>query len=198
MFIASRVILPALLALSLSLSLSLSPALAAADNFNFRVENFAIHGATAPELRADLARLGPVGETGVRGDAYTEYRIAWKFSMTRKDGVCRANNVVVDLDVTMRLPSWAPPDDVATELVTRWYRFSKILREHEDGHHRIAHSAASEVGRKLRARTRASSCEAVKAKLDDTVTQVLRKYREKQQDYDRDTDYGRAQGTGVL
>jgi predicted secreted Zn-dependent protease len=172
------------------------PALAAADSF--RVENFAIHGATAQDLRADLSRLGPVGDTGIRGDAYTEYRIAWKFSMTLKGRSCRADNAAVELDVTMRLPSWVPPEGVDAQLIATWDRFSEVLREHEDGHHRLAIAAAAEVRRRLRGRVGAASCLALRKKLDDTVNQVLRDYREKQQDYDRDTDYGRAQGTNIL
>jgi predicted secreted Zn-dependent protease len=165
---------------------------------SFRVENFTIRGATARELRDELNRLGPVGETGIRGDGYTEYRIAWKFSMRLKDGVCRADNVAVDLDVTMRLPRWDPPPGVAPELIATWDRFSEVLREHEDGHHRLAIAAAREVRRKLRARTSASSCEELKVKLNDRASQALREYRERQQEYDLETDYGRAQGTGVL
>ena len=175
---------------------ALSSAAARADSF--RVENFTIRGATARELRDELTRLGPVGETGIRGDGYTEYRIAWKFSMRLKDGVCRADNVAVDLDVTMRLPSWDPPAGVAPQLITTWNRFSEVLREHEDGHHRLAIAAAREVRRKLRARAKTSSCEALKAKLNGRANQVLREYRERRQEYDLETDYGRARGTGVL
>jgi predicted secreted Zn-dependent protease len=178
-------------------SLALAPVLAGAKD-SFRIEYFALHGSTARELRADLKRLGPVGDTGIRGDAYTEYRIAWRFSMNLKDGVCRASDVVVDLEVTMRLPSWVPPPEVAAQLLTNWDRFSEVLREHEDGHHRIAISAAREVRRKLRKRTRAASCEALKAKLNATVNEVLLEYRNRQHDFDLETDYGRAQGTGVL
>ena len=175
---------------------ALSSAAAWADSF--RVENFTIRGATARELRDELTRLGPVGETGIRGDGYTEYRIAWKFSMQQKDGVCRADNVAVDLDVTMRLPSWNPPAGVAPELIATWDRFSEVLREHENGHHRLAIAAAREVRRKLQARARTAGCEELKAKLNDRASQVLREYRERQQEYDLETDYGRAQGTGVL
>jgi predicted secreted Zn-dependent protease len=176
--------------------LALSTAASSADSF--RVENFAIHGATARELRDELKRLGPVGETGIRGDAYTEYRIAWRFSMQMNDGVCRADDVAVDLDVTMRLPTWNPPAHAAPQLIDTWDRFSEVLREHEDGHHRLAIAAAREVRRKLRARTKASSCEELKAKLNDRSNEVLREYRERQLKYDLETDYGRGQGTGVL
>ena len=72
------------------------------------------------------------------------------------------------------------------------------MREHEEGHHRLAIAAAEEVRGKLRGRAKASTCQQLRAKLDDTVNEVLREYREKLQDYDRATDYGRAQGTGVL
>jgi predicted secreted Zn-dependent protease len=161
---------------------------------SFRVEYFDIRGATARELRADLTRRGPVGETGIRGDAYTEYRIAWKFSMKLKEGVCRADDVVVDLDVTMRLPRWTPPRGVAPQLLSTWDRFTEDLREHEDGHHRIAISAAHDVRRELRARVKAGSCEALKTKLNAAANRALREYRKIQQDYDRKTDFGRADG----
>ena len=179
------------------LLITLVPALAAGKD-SFRIEYFAIRGATAQELRADLKRVGPVGETGIRGDAYTEYRIAWKFSMNFKDGSCRARDADVDLDVTMLLPRWEQPPEVPPELVQTWNRFSAVLREHEDGHHHIAVAAAKEVRRRLGKRTRAASCEALKVKLDDTVKTVLGEYRKKQADFDADTDFGRKQTTGIL
>ena len=120
----------------------LSVPVAAAAKESFRIEYFDLHGSTARELRADLSRLGPVGETGIRGDGYTEYRIAWRFSMALNDGDCSAQDVEVDLVVTMQLPRWQPPPDASSELRETWRRFSKDLREHEDGHHEIARSAA--------------------------------------------------------
>jgi predicted secreted Zn-dependent protease len=172
------------------------PGWARADSF--RVEYFAIHGVTARQLRDDLTRLGPVGDTGIPGDAYTEYRVAWRFSMRMNDGVCRADHVVVDLDVTMQLPRWDPPAGVSPQLIDTWKRFSKVLREHEDGHHRLAIAAAKEVRRRLEARIRAPGCERLKAKLNERANEVLREYRERQHQYDLDTDYGRARGTPLL
>jgi predicted secreted Zn-dependent protease len=159
---------------------------------SFRVESFDIHGITARQLRDDLTRRGPVGETGIPGDAYTEYRIAWRFSMRMNEGICRVENVVVDLDVTMQLPRWNPPAGVSPPLIDTWKRFSKVLREHEDGHHRLAIAAAQEVRRKLQGRVRAPSCERLKVKLNERANDVLREYRERQHQYDLDTDYGRA------
>ena len=177
--------------------LALIPALASAKD-SFRIEYFTIRGSTAPELRADLRRLGPVGETGMRGDAYTEYRIAWQSSMTFKDGSCRAHDVNVDLDVTMLLPRWEKPASAAAELVQAWDGFSAVLREHEDGHHRLAVEAAKEVRRELGKRIRAASCDSLKVRLNDIVNAVLSEYRDKQAHYDEKTDYGRKQTSGAL
>jgi predicted secreted Zn-dependent protease len=173
------------------------PAVAVAKD-SFRIEYFDLRGSTARELRADLSRLGPVGETGIRGDGYTEYRIAWRFSMTLKDGVCSAQDVEINLDVTMKLPRWNPPAGVSSELLETWDRFSDDLREHEDQHHKIARSAAKAVKRKLKGRIKGASCEALKAKMNTAATDVLREYREKQLEYDLETDYGRADSAKLL
>jgi predicted secreted Zn-dependent protease len=170
------------------------PAAAVAKD-SFRLEYFELRGSTARELRADLTRLGPIGETGIRGDGYTEYNVAWRFSMTFKDGICSPENVEVDLAVTMKLPRWDPPAGVSSELRKTWERFSDDLREHEDGHHKIARSAARAVKRKLKRRTEAASCEALTAKMNSAATDVLREYRAKQQEYDLETDYGRARSS---
>jgi predicted secreted Zn-dependent protease len=164
----------------------------------FRIEHFEVRGSTARELRADLSRVGPVGETGIRGDAYTEYRIAWRFSMTSDAGVCRAHGIEVDLDVRMMLPRWNPPRGAGAALVDTWNRFSAHLRKHEDGHHRIAKAAAQEVRRALRSSAQARDCRALEASLNARANEVLRRYRESQADFDRETDFGRASGIRLL
>ena len=183
-------------ALPTALLLLLSTIAAAKDSF--RIEYFKVRGATAAELRADLRRVGPVGETGVIGGALTKYRIVWQISMTFENSSCRAEDVNVDLDVTMLLPRWEPPAGVAPEVVQVWDRISALLREHEDGHHRLAIEAAREVRRRLGKAVRADSCGALKSRLNDTANAVLREYRAKQAAYDERTDYGRDQTSGLL
>ena len=164
----------------------------------FRIEYFDVRGATAAQLRADLSRVGPVGETGLRGDGYTEYRIAWRFSMRSGNDECRAHDVQVDLDVRMLLPRWTPPPGVNAGLLRNWERFSEVLREHEDGHHRIAVAAAKEVRRKLGGRVKAGDCRTVEARMNETANDVLQEYRRKQAEFDRKTDYGRVHTAGIL
>lgn len=171
-------------------------ALAAAPAFT--LEQFDIHGATARELRAQLNALGPVGETGLRGDGYTHWRIAWTYDLDFRAGRCTAGNVHVTLEVRMTLPRWIPPPDAAPDLVTLWDQYSAALREHEDGHYQIAIRAADDVRHALGARPAGTDCRTLQGQLDDTANQILDDTRRRQADYDRDTDSGRAQGTRVL
>jgi predicted secreted Zn-dependent protease len=177
--------------------LSLVPlAASAADSLN--LEYFDVHGSTARELRADLGRLGPVADNGVRGDAYTRWRIAWKFDLTERGADCIAGNFQIGLTVTMILPRWLPPADTSDDLIALWDRYSTALRAHEDGHHRIALAAAQEVARRLKAESRAKGCKALENKLKSTVDAVLDEYKGRQAAYDLETDFGRARGTDVL
>ena len=164
----------------------------------FRIEYFDVSGSSSQELRTDLSRLGPVADNGVRGDAYTRWRIAWEFELTERGKTCVAGNFAVDLTVTMSLPRWVPPQGVSAELVTLWDQYSTAVRVHEDGHHRIARAAADEVARRLSAAARGKGCKALENTLKALVDEVLAEYRAKQADYDRETDSGRAQGTRVL
>jgi predicted secreted Zn-dependent protease len=165
----------------------------------FAIEYYRIQGATARELREQINRLGPVSEAGVRGDAYTEYRVSWTFSLRMNDRHhCAADNVQVDLRVRMFLPQWDQPPDASAELIRTWDQFSTVLREHEDGHYRLAIDASWKVREALRSRTHAAGCDALKARLNDMANDVLARYRRKQADYDQRTDFGRAQGTRLL
>ena len=177
--------------------LLLLPALAVGKD-SFRIEYFSIQGETAEALRADLTRVGPMVDSGMRGDAATDYNISWQASMTFEDGICRAEDVNVDLDVTMLLPRWEQPPNASPELIEAWDRVSAVLREHEDGHYRIAIAAAEEVRRQLGKRIQESSCKTLEARLNEIAGDVMREYRDKQADYDQRTDYGRKQTSGIL
>lgn len=162
------------------------------------LEYFDIQGSTARELRAELSRLGPVADNGVRGDAYTRWTVTWKFDLTERGPDCIAGNFQVGLTVTMILPRWLPPAGTSADLVALWDQYSTALRAHEDGHHRIALAAAQEVTRRLKAESRAKGCKTLENKLKSAVDAVLLEYKGRQAAYDLETDFGRARGTNVL
>jgi predicted secreted Zn-dependent protease len=162
------------------------------------IDYFTIQGSTARELRSELNRLGPIGETGLRGDAYTRWRIAWKFDFAPRGPTCVADNIRVTLEVHMILPRWEPPPGVSASLLELWDRYLTALRFHEDGHYRIAISAADEVRRTLARHRRGGDCPALEKLLHSKANDILNRTRREQADFDRETDFGRNQGTSIL
>jgi predicted secreted Zn-dependent protease len=177
--------------------LTLAALLSAAAN-PLTIDYYDIHGATARELRGDLDRLGPIGETGLRGDGYTHWRIAWKYDLTARGATCSASNIRVTLEVRMILPRWDPPARAASELTATWDEYMAALREHEDGHYRIALHAADEVRAVLGSGRVARDCPLLEKQLNSAANDLLERARQRQAEYDRETDSGRAQGTRIL
>ena len=163
-----------------------------------KIDYFTIKGATARELRNELNRLGPIGETGIRGDGYTRWHIAWKYDFAPRGDTCVADNIRVTLEVNMILPRWEPPPGVSSTLVGLWDRYLAALRFHEDGHYRVAISAADEVRKTLAQYRAGGDCPALEKRLNSRANDILNRVRREQADYDRETDFGRNQGTSIL
>lgn len=174
------------------------PAFAGAAGDPLTIDYFTIKGATARELRNELNRLGPIGDTGLRGDGYTHWHIAWKFEFESRGNTCVADNIRVTLEVHMILPRWDPPSDASSSLVALWDRYLTALRFHEDGHYNIALAAADEVRRSLVLDRTGGDCPALEKRLNSRANDILNRTRQEQAEYDRETDSGRKQGTSIL
>lgn len=162
------------------------------------VDYYTIRGSTARELRADMNRLGPSNDAGVRNDGYTHWDIQWRYAYDRTVGGCTAGNFRVTLQARMTLPRWDPPAGVPQALIARWKRFADALRVHEDGHYELAVAAADEVRRVLHTNRTGDDCGRLGKRLDAAAAAVLADLRLRQARYDRDTDSGRKQGVGIL
>jgi predicted secreted Zn-dependent protease len=162
------------------------------------VEYYTIQGSTARELRAEMNRLGPTSEAGVRNDGYTHWDIQWRYDYDRTAGGCTAGNFRVTLEVRITMPRWNPPAGAPRELIARWQRFEQALRVHEDGHYDLAVAAADEVRRVLQANRDGLECRRLEEGLNAAGAAVLAELKLRQARYDRDTDSGRKQGVGIL
>jgi predicted secreted Zn-dependent protease len=166
----------------------------------FGVEYYTIEGKTAGDLRAAMRRLGPTNSAGRRSDGYTKWNIEWTFRYRseRKGGPCTAHDIDVQLEVTTTLPVWKRPDRVRPAVVAKWEQFSAALRLHEDGHYRIAADGAEAIRRLLEAHRDGPDCPTLERTLNEVGRKRLEEMRQRQAQYDVDTDSGRRQGTSVL
>ena len=159
-------------------------------------EPFVIVGSTAAHLRASLARLGPV-RGGRRFGACTDWEIAWRITPLGEGGLYVAGRAVVEVAVTMVLPSWTPPRTAPADLVLRWGRYLGALRRHEEGHARIAGEAGREITARIATLAPFASPDALRraaaAAADGSVERAIARERA----YDAETEHGASQGVAL-
>jgi predicted secreted Zn-dependent protease len=152
-----------------------------------------VRGTTAAELRADIARLGPVSE-GTRHQGLTNWRITWTTATTAGAGVCVAAAVNISHTVEIVIPRWANEVGAPQALSTSWRTYLSGLLHHEHGHRDIAEAGVSEVREALKNSVTRGTCAAAAAALNAAGKAIVDKTGARQRQYDKDTDHGRGQG----
>ncbi len=84
--------------------------------------------------------------------------------------------------------------DAYTRRDIRWREYLAPLTEHENGHRKHGLDAAREIDRGIGALPAQANCNALGNAANAFGNEILRKYNERDIDYDRTTDHGRTQG----
>jgi len=122
-------------------------------------------------------------------DAYTRWRIEWRYRLSRRGSTCRFTNVTVSADLTTTLWRWTPPSNASASLVSEWRRRARVLREHEDGHSNYTLLSARQIFSALRP-MQAPTCDALRDKADAEGRRILDAVRAANRRYDEVTQHG--------
>ena len=157
-----------------------------------RTETYAVRGSSDAEILASIRAASPIRPAGVDGralDAYTGWRIQWRYTFSPHDDGCRFRDVTVRVDLTTTVWDWTPPSDASQALVADWQGRARRLRQHEDGHTNYVLLGARDVFRALRP-MRASTCDALRDQADAEGQRILRLLRDVNRRYDERTRHG--------
>jgi len=166
---------------------------ARADVIRMTTNYYKVFGATAQEVRESINRLKPW--KGPRSmDAQTDWAVHTKYSVGEFGGVSRVRSFETETTITVTMPVWSPPPVAAEDLTNRWQRYFTALLRHENGHAATALKAAAEVRRRAGAIREGPTDQELTRKISDTVNAVLKEFREKEDEYDKQTRHGLEQG----
>ena len=157
-----------------------------ADIPNVSFAYYDVSGTKWDAIAASLAALGPRHGDGSIAHGRTEYRIAPSWTERQDGPSCRVTNVEVKFSAVVLLPRLAQDAAASAQVRKQWQQFIASLRRHEAGHARIAFEHVGEV----KAAVAASACETIQANAGAALAHI----EALQQDYDRRTQSGRAQG----
>ena len=161
---------------------------------NERLNYYKIAGSSARELRDAMNAKRPVGKDGRPHDAVTSWFVRWKYTTASASPGCAVRTFNVSLDLATTLPQWTNESSAAPQLLQQWRSYYAALVKHEEGHKAIGTNAAAEIrdaGLKLPSEP---GCGELAKAVDKMTSEILERYRQREREYDRDTDHGRTQG----
>jgi predicted secreted Zn-dependent protease len=183
--------LQSMLALSITCGAGLTAEAAVVPND--AVVHYPIYGANEDELRREMNAKGPTGGGASRYDGYTRWNISWRYQYQSRGGECRLTDIVTDVKVTMTLPDWRNEGAAPERLRSRWRQYLAALTVHEMGHRRHGMDAAREIDHSLGAMPPQADCSALGKAANALGDQIIKKYNERDLEYDRSTGHGRSQ-----
>lgn len=168
------------------------PRLPAQVKVNERTVYYDVQGRSDREILASIRQRSPIRETGVDGrtlDAYTRWRIEWRYRFQARGTTCRFTNVTVNADLTTTLWRWTPPSTASAALIAEWSRRARVLRDHEAGHSNYTLIGARQIFSALRP-MQAPTCDALQEKADAEGRRILDLVRTANRRYDEVTRHG--------
>ena len=153
---------------------------------NLAFKYYDVQGTAWKAITASLNAIGPRHGDGTIAHGRTAYRIEPTWTEQRRGSSCKVTNVQVQFSAVVLLPRLAEKSLVSGQVLEEWGRFVALLQRHEAGHAHIAFENVDHV----RAAVAGSACDQVQANAQAVLTRI----EGLQQDYDRRTQNGRAQG----
>jgi predicted secreted Zn-dependent protease len=157
-----------------------------------------IDGPSATVLSAQLDKNGPVGADGNRHPARTRWDIKWKLQPVQHGTTCVIDEAAVVIGIALTLPKWRGEEKGPTSLKTRWTKFIQSLQRHEEVHKQHGVQAGTDIEAALRAVEPASNCENLESRANHAAQKIVSKYQRLDEEYDRQTAYGRTEGGTLL
>lgn len=140
------------------------------------------------DIKPSILKQGPFNQSGRHGAAFTYWKINWQ-----PEGADGNKKYKVDYSAEIKMIRWTPEARPTTESISAWNKLIKLVIAHEGRHVETAIYGVGKVDQAIKqAISRQPQIE------DQAVTQIVKStlsdIRQKDVDYDRQTDGGRAQG----
>lgn len=153
-------------------------------------EYYSVNGIGKREILQDMERRAPFKMGNDTYPAYTQTDIKYNYSWENRAGTCNVTDVKVYLNLTYVYPKLVR---LQSGSIKWWWKDTmKKYVIHEKIHGDISKRWAHKLDRELRA-LKELNCGTAKQTIATRAQYIVRKMREKQEEYDRITQHGRLQ-----
>ncbi|WP_228014847.1 DUF922 domain-containing Zn-dependent protease [Synechocystis salina] len=155
---------------------------------------YSIYPNTKWDLNNELNRRSPIIFQCKRYRGYTQWFVRWQYQWRSTAQQCQITNVTTNLDVTYTLPRIPPKHGADPEARQVFNRYLVALFKHEENHKNSGLYAARSIEKALLNLGPFPNCQNLQSKAESTAQQIIQRYRQRDLDYDRQTDHGRKEG----
>ncbi len=155
------------------------------------LDQYSVAGSTAKEIRAELDWLGPKDPSGAPRDAYTEWKVSWRWPDGERGP--DFSRTQVERKVRITLPRWEGVQYASPGLRAQWNDYMTALVTHERNHLELVDSGYQEIPQKISDAYKANP-ELSIAEAHQLAGEVLAKIRAADREYDLSTQHGRSEG----
>lgn len=166
-------------------------------NLKIEYQFYDLYPLAKEDLGQEMDRQSPIVENGKKYRGYTSWNVYWQFYWQISNQKCRIDRVTTDLKVKYIMPKISDSHNVKPEVERVFNQYYSALLKHEQGHKDSGLYAAREIEQKLRSLGAYKDCKKLEQAANQTANQIVKKYNERDKNYDLKTDHGRLQGVNI-
>jgi predicted secreted Zn-dependent protease len=148
------------------------------------------------EIKPELMRNSPIREGGGSFNGHTDWYVDWKYQTTPSPHGCKLRDSRVNVRVIHTLPALSEYV-TDTQTIEVFNKFNKALTQHELNHGNHGLSAAREIDKTFQRAQAQPNCHQMSRMLNSIGNTIVRKYAQKDSEYDRTTSNGFTEGAVI-
>lgn len=151
-----------------------------------------------PASKNDLARAmmeaSPIKENGRAFMGDTRWHVLWDFKWNKNNNICTITSANTSLNISYTMPALATDVDLTEDTRQAFDGYYAALFKHEQEHMYSGLYAAREIEQALLSLGSFERCKRLEYEANTSAKKILKKYYERDKEYDKKTDHGRTEG----
>jgi len=148
------------------------------------------------QIKPELMRHSPIRAGSGSFNGHTDWYINWRFRSSREANGCQLIDSQTKVHVVHILPKLSA-QVTEQQTIDVFNKFNKALTQHEINHGKNGLSAAREMDKTFNELAPQQNCRNLARLIDRIGNDVVRKYAEKDNEYDRLTNNGESEGAVI-
>ena len=149
------------------------------------------------EIGREMHNRSPIKKNGVTFKGNTKWNVKWNFKWKKRSGICKITKVKTHLTVIYTMPRISVNHSATLSVITPFNNYYNALMKHEEGHKDSGLYAARDIESTLLKLAPDTDCNRLSNSANRTGRKIIKKYNQRDIDYDKKTNHGKLDGVNI-